>query len=76
MKKLILASVSAIALFGVAACSDTDGTTTQSVDPTYDSVTPAPAVPQDPATQPAPQAAPSDEGAADTIQPATPAPSE
>ena len=32
MKKLILASVSALALFGVAACSDTtDNTTTQSV---------------------------------------------
>lgn len=35
MKKLILASVSAIALFGVAACSDsgTDTTTTQSTNP-------------------------------------------
>ena len=32
MKKLVLASVSALALFGVAACSDTDETTTQSVD--------------------------------------------
>lgn len=31
MKKLILASVSGIALMGLAACSDTDGTTTQSV---------------------------------------------
>lgn len=32
MKKLVLASVSALALFGVAACSDaTDTTTTQSV---------------------------------------------
>ena len=34
MKKLILASVSALALFGVAACSDsTDSTTTQSTNP-------------------------------------------
>lgn len=35
MKKLILASVSALALFGVAACSDsgTDTTTTQSTNP-------------------------------------------
>ena len=32
MKKLVLASVSALALFGVAACSDTDSTTTQSVE--------------------------------------------
>lgn len=34
MKKLILASVSAVALFGIAACSDgTDKTTTQSTTP-------------------------------------------
>ena len=38
MKKLILATVSAIALFGVAACSDSgkggaDNTTTQSTQP-------------------------------------------
>ena len=35
MNKLILASLSAVALFGVAACSDTgtDTTTTQSTDP-------------------------------------------
>lgn len=31
MKKLIIASVSGIALMGLAACSDTDGTTTQAV---------------------------------------------
>ena len=31
MRKLILASASAIALFGISACSDTDETTTQSV---------------------------------------------
>jgi hypothetical protein len=35
MKKLILASLSAVALFGIAACSDsgTDTTTTQGVNP-------------------------------------------
>jgi uncharacterized protein YgiB involved in biofilm formation len=53
MKKLILASTAAIAMFGLAACSDTDETTTQSVDepaattliePTDDTAaTPAPA---------------------------------
>jgi hypothetical protein len=31
MKKLIIASTSAIALFGLAACSDTDETTTESI---------------------------------------------
>lgn len=71
MKKLILASVAGLSLLGVAACSDTDGTTTQSVDP-YEQNNPA--VPQDPSVQPAPQAAPSDDGASD-IRPAEPAPS-
>lgn len=33
MKKLVLASTAAIAMLGLAACSDTDETTTQSVDP-------------------------------------------
>jgi len=52
MKKLILASVSAIALFGVAACNDsnTDSTTTESVKPPVTEqpapVTPAPATPE------------------------------
>lgn len=32
MKKIILASVSGIALLGLAACSDTDETTTQGID--------------------------------------------
>ncbi len=53
MKKLVLASVSALALLSVAACSDsTDNTTTQSVP---DAVEPAPA-PVDPATPAAPPA--------------------
>jgi len=33
MKKIIIASVSALALLGLAACGDTDTTTTQSVQP-------------------------------------------
>jgi hypothetical protein len=48
MKKLILATVSAIALFGVAACSDSgkggaDNTTTQSTQPPPAETQPAPA---------------------------------
>ena len=69
MKKLILASAAAVALFGVAACSDTDTTTTQSVDPPAQT-TPAPS---DPAATPAPQA-PAEEMQPWT--PTTPAPSE
>jgi hypothetical protein len=50
MNKLILASLSAVALFGVAACSDTgtDTTTTQSTDPAATET-----VPVDPAAPPA-----------------------
>ena len=52
MKKLILASVSALALFGVAACSDsTDNTTTQSTTPPPAEQPMAPATPE--ATPPA-----------------------
>ncbi|HEY5819494.1 MAG TPA: hypothetical protein VIU14_14070 [Mesorhizobium sp.] len=53
MRKLILATASAIALFGVAACSDSavDQTTTQGVTPPVQE--PAPAVPE--ATPPADQ---------------------
>lgn len=55
MKKLVLASASAIALLGLAACSDTDQTTTQStpapVEDPAGPVTPAPdAAPEAPAT--------------------------
>ncbi len=58
MKKLILASLSAVALFGIAACSDTgtDTTTTQGVNP--------------PATE---QPAPTDPAVDNTIKPADPA---
>ncbi len=69
MKKLILATASAIALFGVAACSDTDSTKTQSVELQAQT---QPMAPSDPAA--APQA-PADEGApADEIKPVAPAP--
>ena len=71
MKKLILASVSAIALFGVAACSDTDGTTTQSVEPPAETTI----APADPAT-PAPQVAPSDAPANDMAPAPSPAPAQ
>lgn len=55
MKKLVLASVSALALLGVAACSDsTDATQTQSV-PETQTTEPAP-VPVDPATPATPPA--------------------
>lgn len=54
MKKLILASVSAIALFGIAACSDSsDSTTTQSVPPVEEPATP-PATNVTPPADPAP----------------------
>jgi hypothetical protein len=72
MKKLILASAAAVALFGVAACSDTDNTTTQSVEPPVQTV-PAPS---DPAMAPAPApVAPSNDDGDAAIKP-VPAPSE
>jgi PBP1b-binding outer membrane lipoprotein LpoB len=68
MKKLILATVSAIALFGVAACSDTDATKTQSVEPQQTQ----PAAPSDPAVTP--QAPANDAAPADKMKPAEPTP--
>lgn len=57
MKKLVLASVSAVALFTVAACSDSaDTTTTQGV-PNATTTEPAPA-PMEPASPPATEPAP------------------
>lgn len=53
MKKLILASVSGIALMGLAACSDTDGTTTQAVPDAPMAQPEAPAAPAEPAPPPA-----------------------
>lgn len=69
MKKLVLASLSAAALFGVAACSDsgTDKTQTQSVNPPPATEQPAP-----------PAAAPAEPGTGtNTMKPATePAPAQ
>lgn len=45
MNKLILASVSGIALMGLAACSDTDDTTTQATPPEQVQPMEQPAVP-------------------------------
>ena len=57
MKKLLLASATAIALFGIAACSDTaDNTTTESTTPPADTTqpaTPEATPPAEPATPPA-----------------------
>lgn len=62
MNKLILASVSGIALLGLAACSDTDGTTTQAVpdqtQPMEQQTMPNAAPPSEPATPPAAPTAP------------------
>ena len=58
MKKLILASVSGIALMGLAACSDTDDTTTQSVPDAPMTQPDAPAAPVQPAPPPAEPAPP------------------
>lgn len=57
MKKLILVSASAIALMGLAACSDTDGTTTQAVpgeevQPLDQAPGAAPSTPVEPTTPP------------------------
>lgn len=58
MKKLILASVSGIALMGLAACSDTDETTTQALPDQNMEAPAAPDAPMDAApaepTEPAP----------------------
>jgi hypothetical protein len=63
MKKVILASLSAVALFGIAACSDsgtgTDTTTTQSTNP--------------PAVEPAPAPAPGTDNTMKPVEPAAPA---
>ena len=60
MKKLILASVSGIALMGLAACSDTDGTTTQAVPEYEQPMGTEPAQPDAAPLEPAPEADPVD----------------
>ena len=64
MKKLLIASASAVALLGLAACGDTDDTTTQSVDPAIEQ--PAP---QD-EMQAVPPAQPLEEAPAEEVAPA------
>jgi hypothetical protein len=60
MKKIILASVSAIALMGLAACNDNGGTDNQTTQSTTPPATTAPATPPaDNSMKPAPTA-PSD----------------
>ena len=54
MKKFVVGTVSALALLGLAACSDTDDTTTQSVPPAVDSQ-PVPMEPAPDAMAPAPE---------------------
>lgn len=57
MKKIILASVSGIALMGLAACNDADNVDMQGVDT-------APVTTTDPAAAPADTMAPADDPAA------------
>ncbi len=61
MKKLIAASVAGFALLGLAACSDVDETTTQTV-PAEETTPIAPAAPA-----PAPEAAPADDLESDSM---------
>jgi hypothetical protein len=52
MRKIILASVSALALFGVAACSDSGGTDTTTTQSTNPPATEQPATPAQPEANP------------------------
>jgi len=69
MNKVILAALSGVALFGIAACSDTDETTTQSTTPPVEDAIPVdPAVPADPAMKAVPPA--TDDTTTQSIKPA------
>lgn len=57
MKKILVASVSALSLMGLAACADVDDTTTQGMEPMD---TQEPAAAPDPMDEPAPAPAPVD----------------
>lgn len=73
MKKFVVGTVSALALLGLAACSDTDQTTTQSVPPAVDAQpAPAPMQPAPDAMAPTPDAG----TGADTQMNQEPAPAE
>ncbi len=67
MKKFALASASAIALLGLAACSDTDETTTQSTQPPVERVQPA--SPAEPMATPPATETPGNGTSADEIRP-------
>ena len=67
MKKLVLASASAIALLGLAACSDTDETTTQSVDRPLEQTQPG--QPADPMATPPADETPGNGTSPDEIRP-------
>ncbi len=74
MKKLVIASASALALFGLAACSDTDETTTQSVEPPVERVQPVPpappaGAPADPMATPPANEIPGNGASPDEIRP-------
>jgi hypothetical protein len=75
MKKIILASVSAIALMGLAACNDNGGTDNQTTQSTTPPATTAPAAPStDNTMKPAPaapNAAPSGDSGSSTTAPST-----
>ena len=72
MKNIVLAALSGVALFGIAACSDTDETTTQSTNPPLEEVNPMPVDPNAPAMQAAP---PADDTATEP-KPVEPAPAQ
>lgn len=66
MKKLVLASVSAVALFGLAACSDTDQNTTQGIDRPVET---QPIQPEQPMAAPPADQAPENGASPDEIRP-------
>jgi hypothetical protein len=67
MKKILLASASAIALFGLAACSDTDETTTQGIDRPVEQTQPM--QPATPEAAPSADETPGNGTSADEIRP-------
>lgn len=70
MKKIILASASAIALLGLAACSDTDDTTTQSTVPEVQQTEPA--APTMTPTPPAADEPTTDDTTTQSVEPESP----
>ena len=66
MKKLVIASASAVALLGLAACSDTDETTTQGIDRPVET---QPVQPAEPMASPPADTTPENGTSADEIRP-------